>query len=76
MVFKSLNELAPKYLCDLFTRNSLSSSYRLSNTGTDLRLPMKRSSNGHKCFSYRGEHTAQIFQIFKKVGVKLYHIFL
>ena len=22
------------------------------------------------------EHTAQIFQIFKKVGVKLYHIFI
>ena len=31
------------------------------------------------CFVFglvRFEHTAQIFQIFKKVGVKLYHIFL
>ena len=26
--------------------------------------------------TYFFEHTAQIFQIFKKVGVKLYHIFL
>ena len=54
MVFKSLNELAPQYLCDLFTRNSHCSSYSLRNTGTDLRLPMKRSNNGQKCFSYRG----------------------
>ena len=54
MVFKSLNKLAPQYLCDLFTRNSLCSSYRLRNTGTDLRLPMKRSNNGQKCFPYRG----------------------
>ena len=54
MVFKSLNELAPQYLCDLFIRNSHCSSYSLRNTGTDLRLPMKRSNNGQKCFSYRG----------------------
>ena len=54
MVFKSLNELAPQYLCDLFTRNSHCSSYSLRNTGIDLRLPMKRSNNGQKCFSYRG----------------------
>ena len=54
MVFKSLNELAPQYLCDLCTRNSLCSSYSLRNTGTDLRLPMKKSANGQKCFSYRG----------------------
>ena len=54
MVFKSLNELAPQYLCDLFTRKSLYSSYSRLNTGTDLRLPMKRSTNGQKCFSYRG----------------------
>ena len=53
-VFKSLNQLAPEYLCGLFTRNSLCSSYSLRNTGTDLRLPKKRSSNGQRCFSYRG----------------------
>ena len=54
MVFKSLNQLPPEYLCGLFTRNSLCSSYSLRNTGTDLRLPKKRSSNGQRCFSYRG----------------------
>ena len=54
MVFKSLHELAPQYLCDLFTRNSKSSSYVLRNSETDLRLPKKKSSNGQKCFSYRG----------------------
>ena len=54
MVFKSLNGLAPQYLCDLFTRNSSCSSYSLRDTGTDLRLPMKRSANGQRCFSYRG----------------------
>ena len=54
MVFKSLHELAPQYLCDFFTRNSKCSSYVLRNSETDLRLPMKKSSNGQKCFSYRG----------------------
>ena len=41
MVFKSLNQLAPEYLCGLFTRNSLCSAFYLRNTGTDLRLPKK-----------------------------------
>ena len=54
MVFKSLNQLALEYLCGLFTRNSLCSAYNLRNTGTDLSLPKKRSSNGQRCFSYRG----------------------
>ena len=54
MVFKSLHELAPQYLCDLFTRNSKCSSYVLRNSETDSRLPMKKSSNGQECFSYRG----------------------
>ena len=54
MVSKSLHELAPKYLRDLFTRNAKCSSYLLCNSETDLRLPLKKSSNGQKCFSYRG----------------------
>ena len=54
MVFKYLNELAPQYLCELFTRNSSCSSYSLRNTGTDHKLPLKRSANGQRCFSYRG----------------------
>ena len=51
MVFKSLNELPPQYVCDLFSRNSSCSSYSLRDTGTDLRLPMKRSASGKRCFS-------------------------
>ena len=39
MVFKSLNELAPPYLRSLFRKNLQSTSYRLRNTSTDLRLP-------------------------------------
>ena len=55
MVFKSLNELAPQYLCGLFTKNSQCSTRRtLRNTGTDVRLPKKNSANGKKCFSFRG----------------------
>ena len=54
MVFKSLNDLAPQYLCNLFTKNSVCSSRSLRNTDTDLRLPKKSSANGQKCFSFRG----------------------
>ena len=72
MVFKSLNELAPKYLCDVFTRNSLCSSYRLRNTGTDLRLPMKRSSNGQKFFSYRSARLWKSLPAESKQATSLY----
>ena len=41
MVFKSLNNLAPKYLCNLFTRMSQLPSVNLRNTTMDLRLPRK-----------------------------------
>ena len=54
MVFKSLNDLAPQYLCNLFTKNSVCSSRNLRNTETDFRLPKKNSANGQKCFSFRG----------------------
>ena len=53
MALKSLHDLAPPYLCDLFTRNSNSSSYGLLNKATDLKLPKKKSCNVPKCFSYR-----------------------
>ena len=54
MVYKSLNGLAPQYMRNLFTRNSACNSRSLRNSATDLRLPMKRSANGQKCFSFRG----------------------
>ena len=54
MVFKSLNNLAPQFLWNLFTKNSSYSSRSFQNSETDLRLPKKRSANGQKCFSFRG----------------------
>ena len=54
IAFKSVNNLAPQYLIDLFNRNSLSSSHKLRNTDSDLQVPKKKTSNEQKCFSYRG----------------------
>ena len=54
MVFKSLHELAPQYMCNLFTRASQLTSRYLRSTLTDLRLPKKNSKTGQKCFSFRG----------------------
>ena len=54
IVFKSLNELAPPYLRSIFRKNSQSTSYRLRNTSTDLRLPKIGIENGKKSFSFRG----------------------
>ena len=72
MVFKSLNGLAPRYLCDLFTRNSSCSSYSLRDTGTDLWLPMKRSANGQRCFSYRGAKLWNSLSAESKQATSLY----
>ena len=54
MVFKSLSDLAPQYLCNLFTKNSACSSRSLRNTETDLRLPKKRSANGRRTLFFPG----------------------
>ena len=54
LVFKSLNNQAPQFICKLFQRNSECSSRDLRNTATDLRLPMSTSLNGQKRFSYLG----------------------
>ena len=50
MVFKSLHELAPQYMCNLVTKTSQLTSRNLSNTSTGLRLPKKNSKNGQRCF--------------------------
>ena len=54
MVYKSLNSLAPQYLSDLFVRLSELHSRELRNSGTDLAIPLLRTANGQKSFSYRG----------------------
>ena len=54
MVYKSFHELAPQYMCNLFTRASQLSSRCLRNTLIDLKPPKTSSKTGQKCFSFRG----------------------
>ena len=57
MVYKSLHELAPQYMCNLFTRASQLTSRCLRNTLPDLRLHKNSAKTGQKCFSFRGAKT-------------------
>ena len=51
---KSLNELVPEYVRNLFTRCSDSNGRVLRSTDTDLKLPLLKTSAAQKSFSYRG----------------------
>ena len=53
-VFKCLHGIAAEYLSDIFTKNAVNAIHSLRDTSTDLRLPLKRSAKGQKCFSFRG----------------------
>ena len=48
IVLKSIHEMAPQYICELFTRSSI------HNTETDFKLPKKKSYLGQRCFLLRG----------------------
>ena len=75
IVYKSLHELAPPYMQDMFHKLSDSRNRVLRNTETDLRIPLCKTSNGQRSFSYRGVtvwnqlsseiKTAQSLAIFK-----------
>ena len=54
MVYKSINDLAPDYLSEMFTNNSAYSRKNLRNTATDLQVPLMKTCNGQRAFSYRG----------------------
>ena len=54
MMYKSLNDLAPQYLSDLFVRLSDFHTRELRNTKNDLAVPLMRKVSGQKAFSYRG----------------------
>ena len=54
MMYKSLNDLAPQYLSDLFVRLSDFHTRDLRNTKNDLAVPLMRTVSGQKAFSYRG----------------------
>ena len=56
MVHKSINNLAPKYLCNLFTTNSSRDNITLRNSELDLHVPFMNTKNGQKSVSYRGAH--------------------
>ena len=53
-VFKALKGLDPQCLTELFSRNSQRSLHILRSTSTDLKLPLFKTANGQKCFSFRG----------------------
>ena len=54
MVYKSINDLPPDYLSEMFTKNSAYSRKNLRNTATDLQVPLMKTCNGQRDFSYRG----------------------
>ena len=54
MVYKSINELTPDYLSQIFTKKSAFSRENLGNTATDLQLPLVKTCSGQPTFSYRG----------------------
>ena len=54
MMHKSLNDLAPQYLSDLFVRLSDFHTRELRNTKNDLAVPLVRTLSGQKTFTYRG----------------------
>ena len=56
VVYRSINNLAPKYLCNLFTKNSSRDIVTLRNSEFDLYVPFMNTKNGQKSFSYRGAH--------------------
>ena len=47
---------APTYLSNNFSKNSLRRTVKLRSSETDLRIPLYKTSNGQKSFSYRGVH--------------------
>ena len=54
MVYKSINDLTPDYLSEIFAKNSACSRKNLRNTATDLQVPLMKTCNGQQAFSYRG----------------------
>ena len=54
MVYKSINDLAPTYLTEMFSRLSDTSKRELRNTRSALEILMQKSANWQKCFLYKG----------------------
>ena len=54
LTYKSLNSLAPDYLRKLFAKCSDDRERFLRSSETDLKMPLQKTINGQKVFSYRG----------------------
>ena len=54
LTYKSLNSLAPDYLSKLFAKCSDDRERFLHSSETDLKIPLLKTINGQKAFSYRG----------------------
>ena len=50
MVYKSINDLAPTYLTEMFPRLSDINKRELRNTRSDLAIPIRKSANGQNAF--------------------------
>ena len=80
MVYKSINDLAPDYLSEIFTKNSACSKKNLRNMAIDLQIPLMKACNGQRAFSYRGAGVwldlevkqASSFKAFKDAVKKLF----
>ena len=86
------HDLAPDYLSEIFTKNSACSRKNLRNTATDLQVPLMKTCNGQRAFSYRGARVwnhldlelkqASSFKAFKYAvkndffRVSFYHLFI
>ena len=54
MVYKSLNDLAPENLGNIFSKFSDVHTKVLSNTKCNLAVPKTRTAYGQKSFAFRG----------------------
>ena len=54
LIYKSLNSLLPNYLRKLFIKCSDDRGWFLRSSDTDVRIPLLRTINDQKAFSFRG----------------------
>ena len=69
MVYKSINDLAPDYLSEIFTKNSECSRKYLRNTEADLQIPPMKTCIGQRAFSYRGAVVWEPFRFGSQAGI-------
>ena len=72
IMYKSLNDLAPKYLSDLFVRLSDFHILELRNTKRNLAVPLMRTVSGQKASSYRGTKVWNKFNNITKAAPSVY----